>query len=252
MDDMMNSTPQKNTALTILGAGYVGQALLRRFPAAAATRRQAMPPALAFDLRDPVSWNNPPLANHTVVWTFPAEPPALVQAFSAARLQDAAGLIVLGSTSAYRVPDAADSPPVSVTEASPLDLNQPRVQGEEWLRERGATVLRLAGIFGPGREPVGWLRKGLIKDGAKLVNLIHVDDIVAVIAELLAHPRPGERINVADGEPVSWRELAARFRRDGRIPPDFTLPESRPGEYGKRVDTGRLCRILPSHRFLHP
>lgn len=237
---------------TILGAGYVGQALLRRFPAAAATRRQAMPPALAFDLRDPATWNNPPLANRTVVWTFPAEPLALVQAFFAAHLQDAAGLIVLGSTSAYRAPDTADSPAATVTEASPLDLNQPRVQGEEWLREHGATVLRLAGIFGPGREPVRWLEKGLIKDGAKLVNLIHVDDIVAVIAHLIAHPRPGARVNVANGESPAWRELVARFRADKRLSPDFTLPESGPREHGKRVDTGRLRRIMPGHHFLHP
>lgn len=237
--------------LTILGAGYVGQALLRCFPAAAATRRQAAPPLLAFDLRDPVSWGIPPLAERAVIWTFPAEPLVLVQAFFAAHLQDAASLIVLGSTSAYQI-NETESPVITVTEQTPLDMDQPRVQGEEWLRERGATVLRLAGIFGPGREPVDWLRKGLIQDGAKLVNLIHVDDIVALIAELLAHPRPGERLNVTDGEPLPWRELVARFRSDGRIPADFTLPENRPNEHGKRIDTCRLRRILPGHRFLHP
>lgn len=238
--------------LTILGAGYVGQALLRRFPAAAATRRRAMPPLPGFDLRDPASWEAPPLAGRTVVWTFPAEPLALVQAFFAAHLHDAAGLLVLGSTSAYRVADAAGTPPATVTEESALDTTQPRVQGEEWLRERGATVLQLAGIFGPGRDPAGWLQKGLIRDGAKLVNLIHVDDIVAVIAHLLAHPLPGERLNVADGEPLPWRELAARFRRDGRLPGEYVLAESQADAYGKRVDSERLRRLLPDHRFVHP
>lgn len=248
----MTTTPPENMPLTVLGAGYVGQALLRACPAAAATRRRAAPPLLAFDLRDPASWGNPPLAGRAVVWTFPAEPLTLVQAFFAAHLQDIAGLIVLGSTSAYRINEAADSPAATVTEKTPLDLGQPRVQGEEWLRERGATVLQLAGIFGPGRDPAGWLQKGLIKDGAKLVNLIHVDDIVAVIARVLTQPRPGVRINVANGEPLPWRELAARFRADGRLPADFTLPESGPHEYGKRIDNRLLRSLLPDRRFLRP
>ncbi|MCC6208353.1 MAG: hypothetical protein IT488_09395 [Gammaproteobacteria bacterium] len=249
----MKTMTSEHTALTILGVGYVGQALLRHFPTAAPTRRRALPPASAtFDLHNPDTWDNPPLAGRTVVWTFPAEPLAHVQAFHAARLKDAAGLIVLGSTSAYRLADEASSSDLTVTEESPLDMNQPRVQGEEWLRERGATVLRLAGIIGPGRDPVGWLRKGLIRDGAKLVNLIHVDDIVAVIAHLLAHPQPGARISVANGEPLPWRELVARFKHDGRLPGDFVLAESQAGACGKRVDAQRLRRLLPEHQFMSP
>lgn len=248
----MSATPPESIPLTVLGAGHVGQALLRRFPATAATRRRAAPPLQSFDLRDPASWGNPPLSGRAVVWTFPAEPLALVQAFFAAHLQDAAGLIVLGSTSAYRVADAAGSPIVTVTEQTPLDLGQPRVQGEEWLRKRGATVLQLAGIFGPGRDPVSWLQKGLIRDGAKLVNLIHVDDIVAVIAHVLVQPLPGARINVVNGEPLPWRELAARFRADGRLPADFVLPETGPLEFGKRIDNRLLRSLLPDHRFLRP
>jgi len=237
---------------TILGAGYVGQALRRRFPAAAATHRRLAVSAgeYQFDLGTPATWGNPPLAGRTVVWTFPAAPLAVVQAFHERHLKETAGLIVLGSTSAYRVQESADASAVSVTEQTPLDMTQPRVQGEEWLRRQGATVLQLAGIFGPGREPAGWLQRGLIMDGAKLVNLIHADDIVAVIAHLLAHPLPGERINLANGEPLPWRELVARFRRDGRLPADFTLPESRQEEHGKRVDAGRLRRLLPDHCFL--
>jgi hypothetical protein len=240
-------------SLTILGAGYVGQALLRRFPSAAATRRTAAAPGIhRFDLDQPATWGNPPLAGHTVVWTFPAAPLAAVQAFHERHLAQVAGLIVLGSTSAYLVAETVAQSVATVTEESPLDMTQPRVQGEEWLRRQGATVLQLAGIFGPGREPVGWLKRGLIKDGAKLVNLIHVDDIVVVIAHLLAHPRPGERINLANGEPLPWRELVARFRRDGRLPADFVLPENSRGQHGKRVDNHRLRVLLPGHRLLDP
>ena len=239
---------------TILGAGYVGRALLARFPHADATHRQRSTGrrTYVFDLDDPGTWGNPPLAGHTVIWTFPAAPIERVQQFHEARLQQAAGLIVLGSTSAYRLDDAAVGSVATVDESAPLDLGQPRVQGEEWLRAQGATVLQLAGIFGPGREPVDWLRSGRIRDGAKLVNLIHVEDIVRVIAHLLAHPLPGQRLNVANGEPVAWRELAARWKRQGKLPADLTLPGSHAKEHGKRLDVSRLRALLPEHRFRQP
>lgn len=240
------------SSLTILGAGYVGAALLRRFPDADATHRRAaaQPRTHSFDLEDPATWNNPPLEGRAVVWTFPATPLDRVQTFFKSRLRHAASLIVLGSTSAYL--DSGTDAVATVDEQSPLDLSQPRVQGEEWLRTQGATVLQLAGIFGPGREPDGWLRRGRINDGAKLVNLVHVDDIVTVIAHLLAHPASGERINVANGEPVAWHDLAHRFRQDGRIAADFVLAENRPGPSGKRVGIQRLRTLMPGHKFIAP
>lgn len=238
--------------LTVLGAGYVGGALLRRFPAAAATRRRPQEGLHVFDLEDEASWRNPPLAGRHVVWTFPAEPVDRVRAFHRACLGEAASLIVLGSTSAYLLSPEDEADARLIDEHAPLDLGAPRVQGEEWLRGQGATVLQLAGIFGPGREPEGWLRRGRIRDGAKLVNLIHVDDILAAIARLLEQPLPGERINAANGEPLAWRELAERFRRSGRLPADWTLPESGPGTYGKRVDNRRLHALLPGRDFLRP
>ncbi|HSM10775.1 MAG TPA: hypothetical protein VK827_04320 [Lysobacter sp.] len=239
---------------TILGAGYVGRALLARFPHADATHRQPthVPRIHAFDLDQPRTWGNPPLAGRTVVWTFPAAPLECVRRFHGAHLRDAAGLIVLGSTSAYRLGDAGAVSAVTVDESAPLDLEQPRVQGEEWLRAQGATVLQLAGIFGPGREPVDWLRRGRIKDGARLVNLVHVDDIVSVIAHLLVQPMPGQRLNVANGEPAAWRDLAAEWRRQGKVPADLALPDSRADAFGKRVDVTRLRALLPEHRFRQP
>lgn len=233
--------------LTILGAGYVGSALWRRFPAASVTRRRPVAGALRFDLADEASWHDSPCADRHVVWTFPAEPLARVQAFHEAALGSAASLIVLGSTSAYRVDDETAAP--WLDEDAPLDIDAPRVEGEEWLRAQGATVLRLAGLFGPGREPEGWLRRGRIGDGAKLVNLIHVEDVVETIAALLDRPRPGASLNVANGEPLSWRELAGRLQRRGALPADWRLAESTSGIYGKRIDNRRLRELLPDHRF---
>jgi hypothetical protein len=252
MDHHAPSSAVDPAAITVLGAGYVGSVLLKRYPGAAATRRSATAGTHLFDLEDDSTWNSPPLAGRKVIWTFPAAPLERVRAFHGRCLREASQLIVLGSTSAYRVTEAQAALAPSIREDAPLDMSQPRVQGEEWLRSRGATVLRLAGIHGPGREPANWLRRGRIDDGARIVNLIHVDDIVDAISAVLEHPQPGRNINVADGEPLAWRELVRRLRDTGALPPDFDLPESGPGRYGKRIDTGRLRELMPEHVFRLP
>lgn len=236
--------------LTILGAGYVGEALWRRFPHAQATRRRpADAGILRFDLAEPETWDAPALDGRHVVWTFPAEPLDAVAGFYGARMGTVRSLIVLGSTSAY---GPGGDRVGTVDEDVPPDRSIARVQGEEWLRERGATVLRLAGIFGPGREPADWLRRGRIRDGAKIVNLIHVHDVVAVIARLIDRPAPGALFNVANGEPLAWRDLAARLRRSGRIPADAELPGDGREPWGKRIDNRRLRALLPGHVFRRP
>lgn len=228
--------------LTILGAGYVGGRLWQRLAQAQATRRRpGEAGVLRFDLADEATWDTPSFEDRHVVWTFPALPLDAVRRFHAARLRGARSLIVLGSTSAWPV---ADHGVVDIDEGDVPDLTIPRVQGEEWLRERGATVLRLAGIFGPDREPADWLRRGRIRDGAKIVNLIHVDDIVDLIARLLEHPAPGMLVNVANGEPLAWRDLAARLRID--------LPDEGGPIHGKRIANGRLRGLLPGHEFRRP
>lgn len=231
--------------------------LLARFPNAHATHQRnpsGDPRTQVFRLDDPETWSHPPLDGRAVVWTFPARPIERVQQFHRAALQATSNLIVLGSTSAYRVPsaEAQEAGIVTVSESSPLDMDQPRVVGEEWLRERGATILQLAGIVGPGREPEAWLRAGRIKDGGKLVNLIHVEDIVSVIAHLLVHPVPGQRINVGNGEPVAWRAFAASLKRQGRLPMDHVLANSASPLHGKRVEVRRLRALLPEHHFRQP
>jgi len=50
-----------------------------------------------------------------------------------------------------------------VDEPASVDRSIARVESEEWLRERcGAIVSCVAGIDGPGRNPVGWIRQGRI------------------------------------------------------------------------------------------
>jgi nucleoside-diphosphate-sugar epimerase len=121
--------------------------------------------------------------------------------------------------------------------------------------DRGpGTVLRLAGIYGPGRLPrVEDLRAGrpLSADPDSWLNLIHVDDAAAVVMAVAARPQPGPLYVVSDGHPILRREFYDRLATlIGGPPPiwDPPSPDARGGD--KRVDPRRLfAEIGPS--FIH-
>lgn len=75
-----------------------------------------------------------------------------------------------------------------------------------------ATILRLAGIYGPGRHYLlDSLREGKTVfpgRGDYFLNLIHRDDIVGAIGAVLAEPATEGRIfNVSDGSPARKEEV---------------------------------------------
>ena len=75
-----------------------------------------------------------------------------------------------------------------------------------------ADVLRLAGIYGPGRNPLINLRKGearrIIKPG-QVFNRAHVDDIAEVSRLVLTRDLNGAIWNVADDEPAPPQDVIA-------------------------------------------
>lgn len=225
--------------MLILGAGYVGRHLQAAFPDAVVTNTTGRDGALRFSLDDRSTWASLPTAEH-VVWTFPAQPVEAVAAFHEAHLLSARRVVVLGSTGSCDVPDGA-----TATESSPLK-DVPRVHGENLLASRGASVARLAGIWGPGRDPVTWLLRGMISDVNKRVNLAHVDDIVATVRMLLAHPTPAT-VLVSDGEPRRWSEHVAHLEAEGRLSTE--LAWRRGAAEGHRVSNERLRALMPGHAF---
>lgn len=230
--------------LLVLGGGFIGSRLAARHPGCVVTRRSPAAGEMRFDLADEATWPSLPVARR-VVWTFPSAPVEDVTRFQRAVLSQVEQLVVLGSTSAYRV--SGDG--AVVDESSELDLTQPRVQGEEVLRAAGATVLSLAGLWGGERDPVRWLTTGRITDASRHVNLAHADDVVSTLESLLAVPRPGERICVSDGQPRRWSEHIAVLLADGRLPAGFRL-DGVSGVASKRISNRRLRSVLPpGHRF---
>jgi len=131
---------------------------------------------------------------------------------------------------------------------------------------RGASVdiLRLAGVYGPGRNALQRLRRGearrIVKPG-QVFNRIHVDDVAAVAVRLIeAGGRPGGLWNVADEEPAPPQDVIV-FAAEllGVAPPpeeDFATARLTPMaasfyDDNRRVDVGKLRREL-GYRWLYP
>lgn len=253
---------QNRKRVTLLGAGYVGRALARGLMDSCEvqlTSRAGSPHAerahdalLRFNLQTPETWDFV-LDADFLVWTFPAATCAEDIAMAAAfyRKVSARGIptLVMASTSSYRT----DEPDALLDESALLDLTQPRVEAEEILRTLGCFVLTLAGIYGPGRDPVQWLRRGLVKNGESFINLIHVADIVAIVRAWLARPCQGLRLNASDGRHRRWHELIQDLKKYSMLEADFNLPNVQAkSTQSKRVSNAALKADLyagPFHRY---
>ena len=174
-----------------------------------------------FDLCDPTTWENLPSAESVaatiVTFAMDKQHIGLYEKLWTERINANAPVLCLGTSSVF----AAGSNSVNyVDEDSPLEgigvrgnSLTTRIDGESWAAERGAVVLHLSGLCGNEVEDEGYglglpryvgdfARKGYLRNGLKLINLIHVDDIGTVIANLLSHwthDYRGRRILVSSG-----------------------------------------------------
>lgn len=123
------------------------------------------------------------------------------------------------------------------------------------------TILRLGGLYGPGRElfrlyrdpPRGAEPAVLPGDGMQPTNLIHRDDAVQAVLAALALP-PARRgvIHVVDDDHTPRREIFARLAAlAGRPPPRWEREPTGPAAVGKRVGNARMKSLL-GITLLHP
>jgi nucleoside-diphosphate-sugar epimerase len=133
---------------------------------------------------------------------------------------------------------STEYPPSWIDESAPIDLTKPRVQGEEFLRTNyGAIILRVAGIYGPGRNPIDWIRRGRVNPSRKYVNLIHVEDLATICLLMLEKGKPGEAYNVSDGHPYIWNEICATAQQRWNVE---TAAVTDDRSTGKRISTAKL------------
>jgi nucleoside-diphosphate-sugar epimerase len=129
------------------------------------------------------------------------------------------------------------------------------VQTEELLLEAAsrtrfpAIVLRVAGIYGPGRAY--WLeqvRAGAARiegAGQRLLNMIHCEDVAGAILAALARGRPGRIYNAVDDEPVTQMALVQWL--SSRL--DCPLPEATTGEPGRARRRGVTNKKVSNRRL---
>jgi nucleoside-diphosphate-sugar epimerase len=162
--------------------------------------------------------------------------------------------VYTSSTSVYGQNDGslvAENSPTEPTE----ETSQILVETEKLLlaaaaeRRFPAAILRVAGIYGPGRSH--WFRqflRGTARiegDGARWLNMIHRDDLIGVILAALEHGAPGEIFNAADNAPVTqlnfFEWLAAALNQP--LPPKVSADEEswrKRGATNKRVSNAKL------------
>lgn len=91
-----------------------------------------------------------------------------------------------------------------------------------------AIILRVAAIYGPGRDPVEAVESGMATiygDGRNYVSHIHIADLVDVLERVAVDGQPGAIYNVGDDEPLRQIELLSEVRqRLGMVPPRTFSP----------------------------
>ncbi len=222
----------------ILGRGYTGRVLEKRLrekiPSATlqSTNRRGTEHAIAFDLLEPATWNQVP-QSPTVFWTFACDNLEAAKNFFDSRLQNTERLVVISSTGFFVHQDD-----FTVNESTAVDLENPRVQVEEWLRLQGACIIHAAGIYGPQRNPLDWYRRGMIRNLNKWLNLIHVQDLSRILIAAAEHKElQSMRLIAADSHPLLWTDIARQWI-------DASLPLSSGPRAGKRVDASRTLDLL--------
>ena len=134
------------------------------------------------------------------------------------------------------VDETSDTKPDNDDGRALVDAERVILEGAERLGIT-ATVLRLAGIYGPSRDPADRIARmagSERSNGDTLVNLVHRDDIVAALLRLVDVPYLGilnlaadtpttrrsfyDRLVAARGlEPIRWAEKPGRNLRGKRV-----------------------------------
>lgn len=269
-------------SVLIVGCGDIGLrvASLEQatgWPVAALTRSEASAYKLARagiepvagDLDLPGSWSSLPLSP-TVLYYFAPPPaegegdPRLVALLAGLDRQALPEKLVYISTSGVY----GDCGGAWVDEDWPVNPRSDRARRRAaaeaslaaWGAESGVAwvILRVPGIYGPGRWPVERIKRGMpvvVEDESPWSNRIHADDLAQACFLAARRGRAGAAYNVSDGHPTTMTDY---FNRVADVlglprPPAISMAEARqtlgPGilsflEESKRLDNRRMLKDL--------
>lgn len=251
----------------IIGCGYTGLRLARALSAravvvTATTRTQeradaiaaaganplicdldAAPPALGSACPDIVFYLAPPPRHGT-------EDPRLIRYLATLPDREPPRIVYVGTSGVYGDCGgdwvAEDRPPCPDT-----DRAHRRLAAERALMQWSETgvILRVAGIYGPGRLPIERVRERrpvLAAAEAPWTNRIHVDDLVATLLAAATRGWPGGAYNVADGAPAKAGALERELARQLGLPrpPEIDWQTARDQFSAMRLSFLRASRRL--------
>jgi len=172
--------------------------------------------------------------------------------------------VYTSSTSAYAQTDGS-----IVTELSPADptaetarilVKTERLLLQATERKYPAVILRVGGIYGPGR---GYWFKQFLKGEAKIegkgeryLNMVHREDVVGAVIAALEKGDVGKIYNVVDDEPVRQLDFFQWLsNHSGKEMPPFVeggeQAERKRGWTNKRISNARLKSEL-GYQFKYP
>ena len=252
-----------NPAVLVVGTGYLGQRFIRNQNNDAVIGLTRADYDLDCGGELPVSLTTP----YSVLYTVPPS----TESIADVRLEHLLGALkptpqrfaYISTTGVYGNHDGA-----SVDEETSVnpetDRARRRIAAEGTLHSWGAShdceivVLRVPGIYGPGRLGVERLREGatvIEEDESGPGNRIHVDDLVRCCAAALSQAAPAGIYNVGDGNHRSSTWFSKEIARQCDLPEprsismadaenEFSTMRMSFVRESRQVDTQRMRNVL--------
>ncbi len=265
----------RRVAGLVCGQGAEVTGVVRSVEGAGRLEDAGITPMIA-DLNDPSALTGLPTEKATVYYFAPppggghTDPKARNFCASVAPGQEPEKLVYISTSGVY-----GDCGGEVVTEKTPVNPQTARAKRRhdaenvfrQWGAQKGVAViiLRVTGIYGPGRLPVSRLQGGaplLRLEESPPTNRIHADDLARVCVAAAEKAEGGEIFNVSDGHPSTMTEyfLAIADLFDLPKPPLVTMEEARKVmtplmisylTESRRMDNSRLLERL-GVKLLYP
>jgi len=238
--------------------------LIRRVELTPALEAEHIQPVIA-DLDNPESLNRVPTLNATIIHLAPppgdsgrdnkTRDPRFRALLACCDTNGLPGKIVLLSTTAV-YGDCHGNWIDETAEVNPqTDRGRRRLDAElalrEWAEQRNIpySIIRVSGIYGPGRLPIERLEKGLPilrEDLAPFSNRIHQDDLAAICVTAALRAPSGAIYNACDGHPSTMSHYFKSIAKALNLPmpPELDLEQAE-----KQLSAGMLSYLRESRRM---
>ena len=131
-------------------------------------------------------------------------------------------------------------------------LKLPLTEIENLFRENTffeTTIIRFAGLFGDERQPANWFKNGKkIPQPKGFVNMIHKDDCIEIIQEIIAQNCWNETFNACSNHHPTRRE----FYTLAKLNNDFEVPKFEENEvYEWKIISSKKIQEVLDYTFIH-